>query len=163
TPARFTAVAEHADRVDPGSPAVRAFIELLKQQHVTSDPTLVAFENFYCDRPGRIDAAFAASAARLPPSVRRELMEGGLPVPDGQDAGYCAAFGSMQRMLLALYRSGVDIVAGTDTQYGIPLVRELELYVDAGIPAPEVLRIATLRAAQVAGEGERLGTIAPGK
>ena len=33
----------------------------------------------------------------------------------------------------------------------------------AGIPAPEVLQMATLGAARAAGQGERLGSIAPGK
>ena len=42
-------------------------------------------------------------------------------------------------------------------------MRELELYVEAGIPTPVVLRMATRHAAEVAGEGERLGLIAPGR
>ena len=41
--------------------------------------------------------------------------------------------------------------------------RELELYVQAGIPAPEVLRIATLGAAAVMKHDNELGSIAPGK
>ena len=36
-------------------------------------------------------------------------------------------------------------------------------YVQAGIPAPEVLRIATLNAAKVLKRDADLGTIAPGK
>ena len=55
------------------------------------------------------------------------------------------------------------IVAGTDAFAGFALHRELELYVQAGIPAPEVLRIATLGAAQVMGKDAELGSLAPGK
>jgi imidazolonepropionase-like amidohydrolase len=69
----------------------------------------------------------------------------------------------MQRMLLALHTAGVPIVAGTDSGYGFALVRELELYVAAGIPAADVLGMATLGAARAAGQGERLGSIEPGK
>jgi imidazolonepropionase-like amidohydrolase len=69
----------------------------------------------------------------------------------------------MQRMLLALHAAGVPIVAGTDSVYGFALVRELELYVAAGIPAADVLGMATLGAARAAGQGERLGSIEPGK
>jgi imidazolonepropionase-like amidohydrolase len=46
---------------------------------------------------------------------------------------------------------------------GFSLPRELELYVQAGIPATEVLGIATLGAARVAKRDDRLGSIAPGK
>jgi biotin carboxylase len=59
--------------------------------------------------------------------------------------------------------AGVPIVAGTDAMAGFALHRELELYAQAGIPAPEVLRIATLGAATVMHRDDRLGSIAPGK
>ncbi len=40
---------------------------------------------------------------------------------------------------------------------------ELELYVEAGIPAAQVLRLATLDSARVIKQDKELGTIAPGK
>ena len=43
------------------------------------------------------------------------------------------------------------------------LHHELELYVRAGIPAPEVLRMATLTPALVMGVNKDRGVIAPGK
>ena len=46
---------------------------------------------------------------------------------------------------------------------GYTLHHELELYASAGIPAPEVLRIATLTSAQVMNVTKDLGLIAPGK
>ncbi|HEX9639447.1 MAG TPA: amidohydrolase family protein [Acidobacteriota bacterium] len=61
------------------------------------------------------------------------------------------------------YEAGVTLVAGTDSLAGFALHRELELYVDAGIPAPRVLQIATWEAARVARRGDQLGSIAPGK
>ena len=62
------------------------------------------------------------------------------------------------RMTKLLYDSGIPIVAGTDGLPGFTLHRELELYAQAGISAPDVLRIATLGAARVAqqGQGTRL-------
>jgi imidazolonepropionase-like amidohydrolase len=57
----------------------------------------------------------------------------------------------------------VQIVAGTDTLPGFGLHRELELYHEAGIPAPEILQIATLRAAQVMKRDSELGSIQAGK
>jgi imidazolonepropionase-like amidohydrolase len=54
-------------------------------------------------------------------------------------------------------------VAGTDAAAGIALERELELYVAAGIPAPDVLALATLGAAKVMGLDREHGSIAVGK
>jgi len=99
----------------------------------------------------------------LPPTVQRTLREGGLPVPAGEDGNFRESFRAMQRMIFELHKAGVAIVAGTDSLGGFALVRELELYVEAGIPPAEVLRMATLGAATAAGEGERLGSIEPGK
>ena len=39
TPARFTVVAERGATIDLASPDVRAFIDLLKQNHIVIDPT----------------------------------------------------------------------------------------------------------------------------
>src|SRR5262249_6835511 len=97
------------------------------------------------------------------PQVRRGLLSGALAVPKGQEQAYAAALPALLRLLQALYQAGVTIIPGTDSLPGYGLQHELELYVRAGIPAPQVLRMATLTSAQVIGaEGER-GVIAPGK
>jgi imidazolonepropionase-like amidohydrolase len=54
------------------------------------------------------------------------------------------------------------VVAGTDAG-GLTYPRELELYVKAGIPAPDVLALATLGAARAMGLDREAGSIAPGK
>jgi hypothetical protein len=51
----------------------------------------------------------------------------------------------------------------TDGPAGFTLQYELEQYVAAGIPAPEVLAMATLGAARVVKRDAELGTVAPGK
>jgi hypothetical protein len=163
TPARFTAVAENATSIDPQSTRVQTFLQLLEQRHVTLDPPLGTFESLYTDRPGVVGAGLAAVADRMPPLVRRGLLEGGLPVPEGEDARYREALPQMQRMLMAVRAAGVPFVAGTDAMPGFMLPRQLELYVDAGVTAPEVLRIATLDAARLAGRAGDLGSIVPGK
>jgi imidazolonepropionase-like amidohydrolase len=163
TPVRFTAVAEHAAELDLGSPKVRQFIALLKEHNTVIDPTLSVFEAFFTDRPGTVARAVAPVADRLPPTVRRGYLGGGLPVPDGKDQRYHDSFEAMLRMVVLLHRSGVRIVAGTDATPGFSLHRELELYVQAGIPALEVLRIATIGAASVMKHDNELGSIAAGK
>ena len=136
TPVRFTAVAEHAAELDLDSAKVRQFITLLKEHDTVIDPTLSVFENFFTDRPGTVARAMAPVADRLPPSVRRGYLGGGLPVPEGKDQRYRESFEAMLKMVAALHRAGVRIVAGTDATPGFSLHRELELYVQAGISAP---------------------------
>jgi hypothetical protein len=163
TPARLTAVADGAAELDFGDERTRDFVALLAAEKITVDPTLQLFENLILDRPGKVATAYAPIADRLPPNVRRGLLEGGLPATSEKAERYAASFAAMLRMLTALHEAGVPLVAGTDSLGGFALVRELELYVKAGIPAPEVLQMATLGAARAVGQGERLGSIAPGK
>jgi imidazolonepropionase-like amidohydrolase len=163
TPARFVEVAERAADVDLASPPVRKLIDLMRQRDIVSDPTLATFEELFDNRAGQVGPGYLAVADRLPAQVRRSLLAGGLPVPEGRDARYHASMQKAIELVGALHAAGVRIVAGTDTLAGFQLHRELELYVQAGIPAPEVLRIATLGAAQVMKQDGELGSLAPGK
>jgi imidazolonepropionase-like amidohydrolase len=72
-------------------------------------------------------------------------------------------FDAMRSILVALHRAGITLVAGTDATPGFYLHREVEIYVQAGLPAPKVLRIATLGAATVMDREKELGSVAPGK
>ncbi len=163
TPARFTAVAERAADLDLNSPEVRAFIEKLRAKNIVVDPTVTVFEGMFTSRTGTLSPSYAMIADRLPPQVRRGLLTGGLPVPEGMDERYRASFRKMLDLIAALHRAGVTIVAGTDGLAGFTLQRELELYVQAGIPVKDVLRIATLVPAQVLKRERDLGTIEAGK
>jgi len=163
TPARFTTVAQRAARLDFDSPAVRSFVQLLKQRRIVVDPTVTIFYSMFTNRPGTVSAAYAPIARRLPPQVRRSLLSGGLPIPEGSEQQYQQSADAMLRMVKLLHDSGITLVAGTDHLPGFTLHAELEMYVQAGIPAPEALRIATLNAAKVLGRDEDLGAVAPGK
>ncbi|HEY7639745.1 MAG TPA: amidohydrolase family protein [Steroidobacteraceae bacterium] len=163
TPQRFIAVAERAATLDLNSDRVRSFVRLLKDHNIVVDPTLTAFEGLFVDRPGKVSVSYAAIADRMPPQVRRGFLAGGLPVPEGKDARYHESQLATLRMTKLLYDSGITIVAGTDGLPGFTLHRELELYAQAGISPPDVLRIATLGAARVAHRDQELGSIAPGK
>jgi imidazolonepropionase-like amidohydrolase len=84
-------------------------------------------------------------------------------VPEGKNQLYRDSFRNVLAMVKALYDNHIPIVAGTDAMAGFSLHRELELYVQAGIPPAEVLRIATLGAASVMKHDDLLGSIAAGK
>ncbi len=163
TPARFTAVAEHAAELDLKSRKVLDFISLLKERKTVLDPTLNVFESMFVDRPGKTSVSFAPVADRLPSQVRRGLLGGGLPVPEGMDQRYHDSLRAMSDFLKILYDAGITIVAGTDSLAGFALHHELEIYSQAGIPAPQVLQIATIVPARVMNRDTELGSIAPGK
>jgi len=163
TPARFTAVAEHGAEIDPSQERVRAFLALLKERQTVLDPTLVAFETMFVGKKGEISPTYSEIAGRMPPQVRRSFLSGSLPVPAGKESLYRSSYRAMLRMVKAAYDAGIPIVAGTDDMAGFSLARELELYVEAGIPAPEALRIATLGGARAMKMDADFGSIEPGK
>jgi cytosine/adenosine deaminase-related metal-dependent hydrolase len=163
TPQRFTAVAERAAGLDLQSAEVRAFIEKLKAHGTVVDPTVNVFEGMFTARTGTMSPTYARIADRFPPQVRRFFLTGGLPVTPENDARYRQSFAKMLDLVRVLHDSGVKIVAGTDGLAGFTLHRELELYVQAGIPPAEVLRIATLTPAEILKRDRDLGTIEAGK
>jgi imidazolonepropionase-like amidohydrolase len=163
TPARFHEVAKHAAELDLRSDRVKSFIALLKERGTVSDPTLVAFEAMFKGKAGEMNPSLAPVADRLPPQVQRGLYSGGLNPPANEAQRYKDSYRAMQNLVKALHDAGVTIVAGTDDLAGLSYHRELELYVDSGIPAPDALRIATLGAARVMKRDQELGSVAPGK
>ncbi len=163
TRARLTLPAQHASELDANSTAVTKFIAKLKGKQIVVDPTLGVFEGEYTARPGVVSPGYAAILDRLPMPRRREAFAGGLPVAGDEDRVYRASFQAMQAMTARLYRAGVPLVIGTDGIQGLMLHRELELWVQAGIPAEQVLRIATMGAARVARVAQERGSITQGK
>lgn len=163
TPARFTTVAQRASKLDLNSTEVRSFVQLMKDRHVVLDPTVTVFYTMFTRQPGTVGPGYAPIAHRLPPQVRRSLLTGGLPIPQDSQQQYRDSADAMLRMIKVLYDSGITLVAGTDDLPGFTLHRELEMYVQAGISAPETLRIATLNGAKVLQRESDLGSIAPGK
>ena len=64
---------------------------------------------------------------------------------------------------IVTHPSFVTIIPGTDNLSGYMLHHELQLYVRAGIPAADVLRMATLTPALVMGVDKDRGAISAGK
>lgn len=166
TPARFIEPGKRAAGIDLNSKQVTDFLALLKQHHTVIDPTMGVWESTYTSRPGGVPELDAPMFNRLPIQVQRGIKTAGdaLPAPDAAtDKVYRESYANMVRMLKKLYDSGIQIVAGTDAGSGYAFGRELEIYVQAGIPAPEVLRMATLEAATVMHLDKDFGSITPGK
>jgi imidazolonepropionase-like amidohydrolase len=159
---RFYLVMEHAHALDLDSRPVRAFLKLLRDRGTVVDPTAATFEDMY-QRQGQAHPAFAAVINHLPAAVRRNLHLTSFDVTADNAGRYQASYDKMLDMIGRMHRAGIPLVAGTDHIAGFTLHRELELYVKAGIPAPEVLKIATWNGAQYTRTLDRLGSITPGK
>jgi imidazolonepropionase-like amidohydrolase len=160
---RFSAVAAHAREFTPEKPQVQEFIAYLARHHTVLDPTMNVFEALFSGDPAAVTPGLEQIAPRMPPQVRRTLLASALPVAKGEEDAYREALPAMLRLLKALYAAGVTIIPGTDALAGYTLHHELELYVRAGIPPAEVLRLATLTSAEVIGANGERGIIAPGK
>ena len=69
-----------------------------------------------------------------------------------------------KRLVKMLHESGARLLVGTDmSPIGYSFHWELEELVDAGVPTWDVLRAATLGAAEHLGEEDRFGTVGEGK
>lgn len=166
TPARFIEPGKRGADIDLNSQQVNDFVAFLKLQHTVIDPTMGVWESTYLSRPGQVPAIDAPMFDRLPAQVQRGIKAGGdaLPAADSQtDQQYRASYANMVRMVKKLYDNGIQLVAGTDAGTGWAFHRELEIYVQAGIPAPEVLRMATLEAPTVMHMEKDFGSIETGK
>jgi imidazolonepropionase-like amidohydrolase len=80
-------------------------------------------------------------------------------------AEFQGAYAKALQLAGMLHKDDIQLVAGTDFSAlgGLALPRELELLDEAGLPAADVLRIATLDAARVMHRDQDFGSIAPGK
>jgi hypothetical protein len=160
---RFTRVGDDASRVDVAGPEVRAFIALLRERSIVVDPTAGAFEGMLTQQQGQPDPGLQPVAEYLPVLWRRRLRVAEMDLEGQRLATYRASYNRLLDLIRVMHQAGVPLVAGTDSIAGLGLHRELELYVQAGIPAPEVLRIATWNGARVAGASATAGSIERGK
>ena len=162
TPARFTVPGKQGGTLDLDGEAVQDFIALLSRERVVVDPTVAIFDSLYRRAPGEMDPAFAMVAEHMPPAVQRSLRGGGLQIPADEAGAYRASADAQLDLLKRLHDAGVTLVPGTDSLPGFGLHSELELYAKAGIPNADVLRLATIGAARVAGADQEQGRLAPG-
>jgi hypothetical protein len=160
---RFTLPGEKAADLRLDDRRTRDFIALLRRTGTVVDPTAVAFEAMYLQRHGQTSPSFTAVADHLPPSMQRLLKLGEMEVGDREAARYAASWTVMMALTRRLHAAGVPLVAGTDSIPGFAMHRELELYAEAGIPVPEVLRIATWNGARFSDRQHEIGSIERGK
>ncbi len=160
---RYTFAAEKAASFDLDSPAFTEFVAFLQLHHTALDPTMVTLEGLFSGEPAQAPPALRPVAQRFPVVARRQMLSGAMAVPAGHEQAYARAFPAFLRMFKRLYDAGITLMPGTDAFAGYSLHRDLELYVQAGIPNAEVLRMATLVPARLLGAEFDRGVIAAGK
>jgi imidazolonepropionase-like amidohydrolase len=161
--ARFEGPGRYGRNVDIDGKTMHGFIATMAAKKIASDPTMVAFEGLYVPEMGDLSPAYAPFMGTLPPATERAFRLGGFAVPkDLTRDDYRASFAKMKALLAAMHRARVPIVAGTDGA-GIELVRELEIYVEAGLPPGEALATATIEPARLLRVADRTGSIDVGK
>lgn len=141
TMARMTEPARRGREIDPQSPAVQRTFATMREQGTMFDVTIGVLRGLFGDgSPGT----------------------GLLATTPEEKATYAASYEQALVLLKAAFDAGVRIVPGTDTGTGMYWI-ELEAWTKAGIPNLEVLRAATLGAAEAMKMDSQLGSIEPGK
>lgn len=155
--------------VDFASPEMQEMTRAMLAHHVNVDPTLVTFEAMAWGDRARITES---ADLRYAPAALLDTWRNNFTLTTGWTADDYAEARRAWPQVLAftkyLYDSGILLTAGTDmgnpwTVPGASFHRELELLVASGIPALEVLKIATQNGAQSLGISSDGGTIAVGK
>ena len=163
TAARLEGPAQYGKDVDLDSPMMKAFYAELATRHTIIDPTLTVWEPLMTSDGSALSPEYAPFADIAPPSVARGWKIAGYPLFGTVTRDdFRASFAKMVGLVGRLHRAGVPIVAGTDGS-GIELVRELELYQQAGLTNVEALQTATIVPARMTGMADRTGSIAVGK
>jgi formylglycine-generating enzyme required for sulfatase activity len=164
-------IKEWTENFDINGPEMKNLTKALVDNNVVVDPTLVVMESFFWGNDSsykeKLEPDFAPSSSAI--ELRMAKVH---PFTFGwSDEAFNAAqnaFPVFLQMVKQFYDSGVLITAGTDAGMpwitpGVSLHRELELLVMAGIPALEVIKIATNNGAQALHILDEVGTIEVGK
>ena len=160
---RFTLIAENANSLDLDAQPFQDLVRLFVAHKTVLDPTLTAFEAQFTQMPGELNPSLAAAADHLPINLRRGLFKSESEITKEMAPRWRASYAKMLAAVARFHRAGIQIVSGTDDIAGFAFQRELELYVKAGIPANEVLRIATWNGATYARVLADRGSIERGK
>ena len=150
--------------VDLDGPLMKGFVADLARRKTIVDPTIVIFESLLVQDGGKPHPAYAPYMGIISPVLERAVFtSGGYPLVEGYSRDdYRKSYANLVSLVGKLHQAGVPIVAGTDGM-GVELIRELEIYQQAGFTPAETLQSATILPAKVVGADKRTGSIAVGK
>lgn len=148
------------DQVDPL--ALQAEFQKLKSDGLTVCPTIITFKVFTKNN------TFMTGSFPMSEYISQTVLDNWRNLWSGQAELPDFIWQNWAKMVYELFKTGVPLMTGTDlstpgTIPGYSLHAEMSIWQDAGIPAADVLRSATLIPAQFMGFGDRLGSVAEGK
>ncbi|PZQ60243.1 MAG: amidohydrolase [Phenylobacterium zucineum] len=163
TPLRLTGMARGKD-LDLKSERVQTTVRLMKEHHVALDTTAMILERLMLSRSGQVQAGDAPYLDHVPIGYQRYRKRNFVTINTPQDdADYQAGFKKVLEVLKMLDDEGIQLLPGTDDGTGFSNLRELEVYVMAGISPGKALRLSTLDAETYFGRDRELGSIERGK
>jgi imidazolonepropionase-like amidohydrolase len=149
-----------AQPLDLNSDAAKKLIALLREKQIVVDPTVGWGE--MAGHPKSIDAASFEPGVNAAPFSTAAKFRGMGTATD--EAKFHARMETNLKVIDALWKAGVPMVAGSDTGLiGYGLDRELELYVQAGLTPMAAIQTATLNAARAMRLEADSGTVEAGK
>jgi Amidohydrolase family len=163
TPFRFTALGLRTAKLSLDDPRFQALVAEMLKRKVSHDPTIATFQSLLLARPGVTTAVDSAWLDHMPGPMQRSRKVALLDIKPDEDSVYRASSQRLREVLKYLFDRGIRLVPGTDDISGVMLHSELEEWQRAGIPPRDVLRLATVGAAEHLGLAHELGTIARGK
>ncbi|MBX3484876.1 amidohydrolase family protein [Phenylobacterium sp.] len=163
TPLRLTGMARGKD-LDLTSERVQATVRLMKERGTALDTTAMILERLMLSRSGQVQAGDAPYLDHAPIAYQRYRKRSFVTIKTPQDdADYQKGFAKVLEVLKMLDDNGVQLLPGTDDGTGFSNLREMEVYVAAGIPPGRALYLSTLGAERYFKRDHELGTIERGK
>jgi imidazolonepropionase-like amidohydrolase/ABC-type multidrug transport system permease subunit len=167
------AVAAGANAVEHGaySPLPDAVLSRMARAGTTYDPTLSVVEAQRDLAAGRLDllrrALVQQAVAPKLLSATAGLIKARKFADDERAAGIDSALNGARANLVRAWKAGVPLVTGSDAGnllvfHGPTVHRELQLWVEAGVPPTVALQAATSNAARLIGADRRIGLVRAG-
>jgi len=146
------------------------FLDEMKKQGVYCIPTLSVFESF---SGGMMAKTEDQNIPLISQGISREILadldkKREIPGINESFKAWSETLHFAKINAKKMSDFGIKLAVGTDAGnpavfFGPSVHREMELMVEAGIPPAEVIKAATLNAAEILGKDDRLGTIFKGK
>lgn len=149
------------DRVDPA--ALSAELKAVADAGIVQCPTIVVLAGIGSMADG---GATDHPLLKYTPMDLRSFWDSGQYKNWAEQAAMMVA--PMQRLTRGLHDAGATLMVGTDLANayifaGFSVHREMQLWAEAGIPAADILRAATVVPARFCGVEDEYGTVAAGK
>lgn len=144
----------------------------MKAAGIFYDPTMTVYEAVLATAQGKTDLLDRSLVQQAGPlaliqSSKQWLQSGKMGDWSARAPALTEVFAMAKKNLLNAYNAGVTLVTGSDAgnatvSHGPTVHREVELWVEAGIPNNAALQGATGNAARLLGAGQRIGFVKKG-